>query len=363
MGKYLSILAVGALAFTACTSENVVEDVSTSPITFRNVVSKPSRATDVTSGNMEQFNVFGFYTMPGNENHAHAVFTNTPVKTSDSGATWYYEDATRYWVIGATYYFYAYSCGSVSELKEKYGKFSVDMENDANDGEGLPASQRVLKITDYICNNAHQHDLVFASNTKITPTAGYRDDVSLDFKHILTKVQARFTNTFSSEYKVVVKDVQFRNICNTGDYDFTQGWKDVRRAESAEINKTVSLMDAIANEPVKESNYITIENKKVDDKQVYGESKTAFVLPKNYSDNSNDDVTLYVVIDVMYNDDAIISNKVLTATLEPVWESGKYYIYNIELNPNVLNMDGITFGVISVSGWDSPAEDDIDVKP
>lgn len=355
MGKYLSILAVGALALTACTSEDVVEDVSTTPITFRNVVSKPSRATDLTSGNMEKFNVFGFYTMPENAMNAHSVFYNTAVVSPGATGKWTYDEATRYWVPGATYYFYAYSCGNDSELKPSYGSFTLDM---SNENGGKSAENRTLKITDYLCNNSHQHDLVFASKSVSEVPTGYNEAVSLDFKHILTKVQAHFTNTFSDEYDVVVKDVQFKNICNEGDYDFNTGWSGVKQNKDNATD--VSLMDALNGAIVADGNYITIKNEKKDGNQVYGESKTAFVLPKKYTDN----VTLYIVIDVMYKEDIIIKNKVLTASLKPNWESGKYYIYNIELNPEVLKMDGITFGVIKVNGWDEPTnKEDITVVP
>ncbi|MDE6308863.1 MAG: fimbrillin family protein, partial [Muribaculaceae bacterium] len=68
MKKHFFYLAAGAFALTACTSEDVIDDVQTTrnPIQFENVVNKMTRATDLNTSNFKQFNVFGFYTVPGN---------------------------------------------------------------------------------------------------------------------------------------------------------------------------------------------------------------------------------------------------------------------------------------------------------
>lgn len=132
MVKRFFYLAVGALALTACTSEDVVDDVTTSSrnlIRFENVVNKPSRAaTDITTQTLNQFNVFGFYVLPDAPTHAYEVFNNVPVTNPGSGMWGYDDKYARYWVPNANYYFYAYSCGSAA-LKDTYGNFSLDVDN------------------------------------------------------------------------------------------------------------------------------------------------------------------------------------------------------------------------------------------
>lgn len=83
MAKRYLLIAASALALTACSSEEVIDDVAASrnQIRFENVVNKPSRAVkDLDMNSLLQFNVFGFYTMPEDETHAHEVFNNVAVK-------------------------------------------------------------------------------------------------------------------------------------------------------------------------------------------------------------------------------------------------------------------------------------------
>lgn len=349
MAKNLFFLAAGALALTACTSQDVIEDVAKSrnAIQFENVVSKPTRAvSDLTNATLEQFKVFGFYTMPDNAMHAHALFNDARVWKD--GSLWTYGDNLKYWVDGATYYFYAYSCDNASKLSEGLGDFSVDMDD--KDGDGKPASDRVLKITDYICDNTHQHDLIFASNTGYVGKANMNDDVAFEFKHILTKLQAKFTSKFGSEYTVVIKNVRVENVCNEADYDFTSGWnQQVRKAGTPLVyllNTTGSGIET-AETPVSVKNEVDAEGN-----QVAVATESAYTIPMDYTTVTDSNVYLIFDVDVMYGDNRVIS-KTLKATFQPSWKEGYSYIYNVEISPEALKLGAITFTVTTVNGWES----------
>lgn len=351
MAKHLFLFAVGVFALTACTSESVIDDevAARNLITFDNVVNKPSRAAvDLDGNTFNQFNVFGFYTMPDKPLHAHEVFYNVPV--TKSGSNWSYQPQyNRYWVPGALYYFYAYSCGSSALDTNTYGKFRVDMETGEKD-----ASLRTLEIDEYICDYNHQHDLLFASQIGYEATNG---SVALQFKHILAKIQARFTNTFSSEYDVVIKKVTVEDICNQADYHFLTGWKEIKRKAGAPI---VYLLNPTGAGNVEADTPITVSNVKVGDgenaKQMTVDSKAAYVIPCDYTLLDDEKVYLNILIDVKYKDDVVIKDKALTATLNPNWKEGYSYIYNVELNAININLDQITFTTDEIIGWNTDEE-------
>ena len=347
MAKRLFFLAAGALALTACTSEDVVNDVASSrnQITFETVVNKPTRATDLDMSNLQSFKVYGFYTMPENPNKAHAVFDNVTVSNAGSGL-WSYSGNPRYWVSGATYYFYAYSCGSAEELSSQYGTFKLDMD-DAKDGTGMELSQRVLEIDNYICDSSHQHDLIFASNTGYTRDENLNSAVGLSFKHVLSKLRANFTSKFPSEYDVVIKNVSIRNIRNEGDYKFSSGWANVTRNAASPL---VYLLEPIMVDDVN-TNTLTVTNKLDGDNQMSVNTNTAYAIPFAYQAQ---EVNLYFEVDVMYGKDYVIKGQPLTATFQPDWKEGYSYVYNIEVSPENINMKQIQFTVTTIKNWDLP---------
>lgn len=356
MAKRLFFLAVGALALTACTSEDVIEDVagSRNVIKFENVVNKPSRA-DLTSKNLKKFNVYGFYTTPGDANTAEPVFIDVPVTRQDDG-TWVCGE-TRHWVPDAKYYFYAYSCGDVTTLTQPdFGTISLNMNS------GVTAAERPLVFTNYICDHTHQHDLIFASNTGATETdkfagiigkdKGQNDYVSLQFKHLLSKVKARFTSKFPSEYEVVISNVQIRNIRNTGTYNSNStpgGWVSVSRPEGEQ--PYVTLLGSGAT--VKVKNELNAEKA-----QSFVDTNTAYVLPYVYSGSSDADgsstntwVNIYFKVE-LYLDSNKVMERILTGKFNPTWVEGCSYVYNVELSGDAVGLEAITF----VTGTDESDE-------
>lgn len=325
MAKNLVYLAVGALTLTACTSEDVIDDVKTSSknvIKFENVVNKPSRA-DLTSDNLEHFNVFGFYTMPGNDQHAHQVFFNTEVN-KQSGA-WTYAGGERYWVPGAKYYFYAYSCDNkgISDAMSNGISYSLDMDGDKD------ASDRVLEIKNYVCDNVHQHDLVFATNnTGILGLEESNPNVALQFKHILSKIKAKFTTKFPTEYEIVISDLSVENICDKGNYDPVSKWHSVVKTDDA---KALVLPTAADVEfMVKNTGETT---------PMAIATNPVYVIP------NNTEVALKFTIDVYIGNDRTekVMSKTLTGKFTPSWQEGFQYVYNVSIDGTTTKMDVIVF--------------------
>lgn len=366
MAKRLLFFAVGALALTACTSTDVPDDNASTRkvIRFENVVKKPTRgAEELTAISLNSFNVFGFYTMPDDASVAHAIFDDeTATKVGD---VWTTPGVDRFWLPGVEYHFYAYSCNN-SNLNENFGTFDVDMEK-----TNMAAENRTLTIKDYKCDKDHQHDLLFAYSKCKYPDEVTNDAVALEFKHILTKLSAQFTNTFSGEYEVVVKDVKVENICNTGNYNSATGW--VSATHPATNDAYVNLLDAGKTLTV-ESKKKTFPDKTAEQVKEATElmSDIAFVIPHEYKASDTQDVKITFTIDVVYKDTkdqenvidhVILENKDLTATITPNWKEGYYYIYTFDLNPKTIHMNQISFTVTEISGFKTPEEGEENTNP
>ncbi len=365
MKRKFFYLAVSALALSACTSEDVVNDVtkSRSVIQFENVVNKATRSDDLSSGNLSLFHVFGYYTTPENPQKVVSIFWDTPVEYSIEETKWEIKKGgDRYWVPNATYYFYAYSCGSVSKLNKDFGTFAMDTTDNKQ------FSDRVLFINNYICDDEHQHDLIYAEAQGSAKADGFTGIVAGDkdnpvvafkFRHILSKVKVNFVSTFPSDYEVHINDISLENIRNSGTFNPDGNhWSPVIRRNEI-INNVYFLSTVKGDAPLKtdatNKDGVTTED--------------VYVIPYNYSpiktgDSNETGVTLKFNLKV-YNKGALVLNKILTGKFNPTWDAGYQYVYNVELNGDAANLETIKFDStkIEVSKWqDGKDESNISTK-
>lgn len=369
MKKSIFFLAAGAYALTACTSEEVIDDVvlKQNAIGFETVANKMSRLDDVkdlVGGDLEFFNVYGYYTTPDVENSdgtttpsltAIPVFNNVKVKRTSTGAAWTYDGDARYWVPGGHYYFYAYNCGNAEKgLSEQYGKFVFDLEGEKANTE------RVLKIEDYVCNETHQHDLIYAYNVGqkidgnstpiITSFPGIvasetgNKSVKFQFNHILTKVKAQFASRFPEDYTVNVSDVTINGLYDKATYNPNNGWDFYTKTVTYPKVFLLKTNDAETDE---------LEIKYQLDKDnnlVYTPTHSAFVLPKTYN---NEEVAIKFDIEVV-NKDKVVMHKTMVANFKPSWTQGCSYTYNITIDGSAANLEQISFELdetVSLFGW------------
>lgn len=398
MKSNLFYLAAGALALTACTSEDVVYDAvkTQNAISFENVVNKHSRSddNDITKDNIGSFRVFGFYTTPDLDGDGNVYDETNPnpnpnptqgqtavelfhdvLVTSDSYGYWTYatgEVPMRYWVPGAHHYFYAYSCGrDVVQLDQanKKGTFGFDTDKPSE-----PKS-RVLQIQDYVCDHTHQHDLIYASNVGLGPNSK-DDDASLDnhfpgivgsekgnetvvfqFKHILSKVSASFTSNFPEGYIVDISNVQIYNIVNRADYtpissqgmiDGTGQWLNTER--TSEKNCYVDLMKSGDDNKILTA--VTGASAPVG-------TGVGYVIPCDYNGFKEDGdklVSLNFNIKV-YNKGEVVFTKLMQGKFTPIWVPGYSYNYSITLDGGSAGLEAIAFTTVNdengdkVAGW------------
>lgn len=348
-------LSLGLLALSACTSTEMIdESVQANAIGFETTLGRPTRADkeavvgDLTLEKFDDFFVYGYYNLKNQTANPIQVFDGTPVSRNldEPNPAWTYSNK-RYWVPDAKYYFYAYTCADI-ELINDFGTPTLDLINDPT---------RRMKITSYICDNYHNHDLVYAMSEGIVGKAPLsqaegedktyaNDPVKFTFNHILTKIDAEFISDFDDGYNVEVADVKVVNIRNVGDYNPSLGgeysWENQNRLKTHIVSPQNQTMVILAVDP---------NNKIANKGNTTVKTGSSYVIPYNYQAG---DVQLQFTIIVTDKDTKeIVLSRTLTGSWSPNWKRGYYYTYKIRITGSAANLEEIRFGDMNVIDWGS----------
>ncbi|MDE6294996.1 MAG: fimbrillin family protein, partial [Muribaculaceae bacterium] len=234
----------------------------------------------------------------------------------------------------------AYSCADIA-LDNKFGTAGLDLN--------ATGADRQLIITNYICDDSHNHDLIYAQNKEIKALAMTEDNpapnsnVSFKFSHVLTKIDAMFTSEFSSDYDVVIKHVRIVNFRNKGTFAQTKGWGSTPERTETGLELPLKFTD---NDGIGVANASQTASQKP-------RTEYKYVLPYKYQYT---DVQLNFTIEVYKGSEHTPANLVLSRNMEghwaPNWEQGFYYTYNITLTGSVANLQPIVFEVANdMNGW------------
>lgn len=201
MNKQIFILAMAAIGFVACSSDETVavNQNDSDAITFRPIVNGTTRAADIDAGS-------GTY---GLQSLGFTVFanvgsttTNYFPETSFTYAASAYTSATKYyWPSSGTLDFFAYQ-----------------YSENGNNTVSHTALTKAFTVTPS-STAANQTDLVVAfteGKSKATNGAG----VTLNFRHAESKVTIKLKNS-STTTTITVGDVVLGNVFTTGTYTFT----------------------------------------------------------------------------------------------------------------------------------------------
>lgn len=190
----IGLAAIGML-FTSCSNDETVEVAKNqNGIQFKSFVNNSTRATDLTTNNLADFQVWGIMKK---DNQIGKPFVGTQV--SKAGGAWSYGTPV-YWEKGYQYSFVAVAPSGVFEMVEApadyldYGRVKFD-------------------------NGSGDTDLLWATNDKglvtwegdVCPAA-----VDLTFNHMLSRVRFNFVNAMDDGSLLTVKDVQITNACTVG---------------------------------------------------------------------------------------------------------------------------------------------------
>lgn len=181
MKKGLMMLGIATMMLASCTNEDVLNVSDSRAIGFNGTGIDNITKADITSINFAQFYVYGGY-------GTTAEFNKISVTKSDG--KWSYTP-TKYWANG-TWNFAGYAGGDgvTPTWDNGAGKLTLAVNSDKD----------------------NQSDVIFATNKSIevTDATTYNNPVTLNFTHLLSKIQFTFTKETASLGGVTVKLQNFK---------------------------------------------------------------------------------------------------------------------------------------------------------
>ena len=329
-----------------CTSTDVIEEnmESGAMIGFNTNVTRA-----LTNDSFNKFIVYGGYT-PKDVSGYHTVFSGVPV-SKEADAKWTYEGSSKYWVTDATYKFYAYSCENTA-LTKGTPEFATS---------GSEAG--TFKITDFVCNDGHQHDLIYAESGSITAKETGNSAVSFSFKHLLSRVKAKFKSGFDPDFTIEISEVELHNVYDKADFSSQSNtWSNQSR--TIEYNASENKWTKVALTIEGTDNTIQAGKEASEGTEAVAAKElttlNSFVLPVTYSSNN---VTLSFKITVKQGTDVIKSDYV-KGNIQPAWAIATSYTYNITVNGSAAGVEKIEFTVDASNGieeWCDTPETDFNV--
>lgn len=195
--KYL-VVALSAVALTACNNDEVLEVNQGRGISFQVATEASTRATATTTNSIDEFMVWGFT----KEEPAKTLMEDLSV--SKTGSYWTYT-GTIFWP-AAPVNFYSISPEPVSD---RVSEGTVSISSDEQ------------KITGFTVNTDQslQVDLLYAVNKEEKKEEHETDPVSINFRHALSQIVFKAKNT-NDNLKVIVKGVKIANIKKAGDFTY-----------------------------------------------------------------------------------------------------------------------------------------------
>lgn len=234
--KYL-VVALSAVALTACNNDEVMEVNQGRGISFQVATDASTRAQATTTNSINGFMVWGFT----QEEPAKTLMEDLSV--SKTGSEWTYT-GTIFWP-AAPVNFYSISPEPVSD---KVSEGTVSITSDEQ------------KITGFTVNTdqSQQVDLLYAVNKGETKDEHETTPVSINFRHALSQIVFKAKNT-NENLKVIVKGVTIGNIKKAGDFTYpnsttesgtittgTQGsWTSVQTPETFSAGVTELTLDGV----------------------------------------------------------------------------------------------------------------------
>lgn len=205
MKKIFLISLLATALFTSC-SDEVINTLDGNTIRFENAfVEQPeTRATDLTTNNLDLFYVHGW--MTNAQGQTANIFDKVEVRKNGSGV-WAYDGGGRYWFGNTKYEFLAFA----SNLDECNAEYTL-----ADDHKSLTFTNR------------GDEDFIFAAanrNIEVkVPT--YVDPVALSFNHMLAKVLIQFKNEFTEDDVTLnVEKLELSGMAKTADLNLeTNEW-------------------------------------------------------------------------------------------------------------------------------------------
>lgn len=194
MKKSLFIMALGAIALTSCSQDEIIE-VQKDAISFAVFTENTSRATPTTASDISSFKVYGYV--------GDATYIDGLTATK-SGSNFTVGDG-YYWPQAAVDFYCLHSTSDLSLVKET----------------------KTLSA-DYTVNSTHADDLLYSVLMNQSKPAG--GVATLNFRHALSMIQFKVASLGTYGLNVEVSKIALKNVKQTGKYTLpyvtTSPWLD-----------------------------------------------------------------------------------------------------------------------------------------
>ena len=363
MKKSLLFAALAVVAMASCTKNElkVPSTGSDAVLSFQPVVANATKATYLTTDNMDEkcteFGVFAWYGEPTLVAGVSATaYMDNVTVTYDSSK----DDATNgsgawkpaqnyYWPKNGTLSFDAYAPASAHATTPGLGT-----------GKVASTAANGLKIENYtVAALANQYDLLYSTRTKdkVTSTGGSNDTydgVDIAFHHALSAIEvtAQTKDDYSDAIKLTKITIlyaqnkgEFNQNMNNAVTEGTPKWTN----NDTEVSYVLFSGDqALSTTALTSSTTPAISN--------------AILLPQSFTHSPNK-VSIKVDYSIKHGSSYLpqtqtfdLSATTVSSVAQTGWEMGKRYTYNF-----IFSLEDIYFAP-SVDIWDDITVDDIDVK-
>ena len=325
MKKQVLMMAALALALGGCSKTETTGSAQGGTIGFAGSgVNNITKAGDLTDANFTKFYVYGSYQETGGT----IVDRFTKQEVTKPENTWGYTP-TQYWANG-TWAFGAYSTSEEGEggITDQAWDYTVGLSFKVNSG------------------NDHQGDLVYADATNIIvdDATTYSTAVSLTFKHLLSKIQFKFTMGESvAAYTVELSDFKVDGMVI--DATWANG---VLTPGSTKAETGTEYTDFASAEAIDETNGLI--------------AGPFYVIPQAVG---TDDNAFNISFTAKVTDGTTVYKEGSVTAVVPVgehgtWTAQNYYQYSAEINmtniddPNTPDeeLQPIVFAVSELESWE-----------
>lgn len=307
----IGLAAIGML-FASCSNDETVEvKKNTNAIQFKSFVNNSTRATDLTTTNLVDFQVWGIMKK---DNQIGKPFVGTQV--TKAGGAWSY-GVPVYWEKGYQYSFVAVAPADAFDMVEAPANYQDYGKVQFNNGRG-------------------DTDLLWAAKDKGLVTwegNACPAVVDLTFNHMLSRVRFNFVNGMDDGSLLTVKDVKITNACTEG---------------------TVQLIDANAGKLVWEPSGDAALLFNDAPETAFAQSATCttghkYMIPADKAYN--------VTFKLERAHNGVVDTYTHTVALTKMqMESGKSYQFKAEFTSQNINPDGALCPIVftaDVNGWDA----------
>lgn len=343
MKKSFLMLGLAVAAMTSCTNDEVIDlnQSNQKAIGFESFVNKGTRATvtnEVKADNLNRFYVYG------NDGETD-IFDN--VSVIKSGEKWVMqENKEKDWET-KEYKFAAYADG-------------VGVAEHVASGISTSFRDGVLSFDNYIISEtqASQTDLIAATASRDNTSTLNVTAVGLDFKHLLSKVNFKFSNTNTNNLSMVVSNVTF-TVYRQADCSYEgdgpaewSAWETAQRYDIAQPCKGTSedeidlRIDENTTEKIK-AKYLIARGEES------GTSIEYFVIPGQANDANNTvGIISYTVAYYDANKNQV-ETYAQSLSLFPgsiAWQPSYIYNYDVDLPASPKKIE---FSVNTIGSWEA----------